>query len=73
MAKIDYVNSDEHTLTQHFKNATKQVVYDSQKRYANIPAVLLKIRKAIIKGKIARLQDELLALETQHLECVQNG
>jgi hypothetical protein len=62
---MNYVTASIEEVSNHLKSATRQLVFLTKERYRDNPDMLLKIEKAIILGKIARLQDELDALEKQ--------
>lgn len=70
---MNYVTASIEEVSDHLKSATRQLVFLTKERYRDNPDMLLKIEKAIILGKIARLQDELEALEKQPDLQEQNG
>jgi hypothetical protein len=61
--RLDYVTASVEEVAEHFRKKTRQLVHLTKERYSNNPDMLLKLERAYIMAKIARLQDELEALE----------
>jgi hypothetical protein len=62
--RFNYVTASVEEVAQHFKEKdSRQLVHLTKARYSDNPDVLAKLERAYIMAKIARLQDELEALE----------
>lgn len=69
---MNYVSASLEELAQHFKNASRQLIHTARERYNGNPDMALKVERAIVMAKIARLQDELGALD-EGFEVTKNG
>jgi hypothetical protein len=69
---INYQTASLEEVAQHYKTASRQAVYEARKQYRDNPDVLMKLERAFIMAKIARLQDELEALD-RDFEVTKNG
>ena len=62
MKKINYLEDDEDTIATHFSKSSRQVVSLAIRTYINDVGVHKKLKKAELKSKIIKLQDELAKL-----------
>lgn len=73
MSKFNYQAASVEEVAQHYKTASRQVIYQTRKAYEHDGAMLDKLDKAVIMAKIARLQDELGVLEFESIGTIKTA